>query len=69
MFNYNLLKQTNACTMVGPLSVTLEDIYMIRIKTDVVVSIRPKFYKQYMDGIYNDHQKYSVDELYDGLNN
>ena len=69
MFDYNLLKQTNACTMVGPLSVTVEDIYLIRIKTDAVLPIRPKFYKQYMGDIYNDHQKNSVDGLYDGLNN
>ena len=29
-FNYNLLKQTNGCTMDGLLSVTLADIRMIR---------------------------------------
>ena len=28
-FNYNLLKQTNGCTMGGSLSVTLADIRMI----------------------------------------
>ena len=28
-FNYNLLKQTNGCTMGGPLSSTLEDIHLI----------------------------------------
>ena len=28
-FNYSLLKQTNGCTMDGPLSVTLADIHMI----------------------------------------
>ena len=28
-FNYNLLKQTNGCTMGGPLSVILADIHMI----------------------------------------
>ena len=33
-----------------------------------MVPVRPKFYKHYMDDIYNDHQKNSVDELYDGLN-
>ena len=28
-FNYNILKETNGCTMGGPLSVTLADIHMI----------------------------------------
>ena len=44
-FNYNLLKQTSGCIMRGPLSVTLADIYMIPMETDVVVLIRPIFYK------------------------
>ena len=68
-FNYNLLKQTNGCTMGGPLSVTLADIYMIRMETDFVVPIRPMFYKRYVDVIYNRRQKNTVDKLYDGLNN
>ena len=44
-FNYKLFKQTDGCTMGGPLSVTLSDIHMIRMETDVVVPIRPIFYK------------------------
>ena len=67
--NYNLLKQTNGYTMSGPLSVTLADIHMNRIETDVVVPLRPIFYKRYMDDIYNRRQKNTVDNLYDGLNN
>ena len=55
--------------MGGPLSVTLADVHMIRMETDVVVPIRPIFYKQYLDDIYNRHQKNTVDKLYDGLNN
>ena len=39
--------------MGGPLSVNLADIHMIRMETDMVVPIRPIFYKQYMDDIYN----------------
>ena len=45
-FNYNLLKQTNGCTMGGPSSVTLADIHRIRMETDVVVPIKPIFYKR-----------------------
>ena len=66
-FNYNLFKQTNGCTMGGSLSVTLADIRMIWIETDVVVTTRSIFYKQYVDGIYN--RKNTVNKLYDVLKN
>ena len=62
-FNYNLFKQTNGCTIGGPLSVTLADIHMIRMETDVVVPAGPIFYKRYVDDIYNYHQKNTVDKL------
>ena len=68
-FNYKLFKQTDGCTMGGPLSVTLSDIHMIRMETDVVVRIRSIFYKLYVDDIYNRHQKNTSDVLYDALNN
>ena len=51
--------------MGGPLSVTLADIHMIRMETDVVVPVGPIFYKRYVDDIYNYHQKIN----YVGLNN
>ena len=68
-FNYKLFKQTDGCTIGGPLSVTLSDIHMIRMETDVVVRIRTIFYKLYVDDIYNRHQKNTSDVLYDALNN
>ena len=40
---------------------------MIRMETDVVVLIRPIFYKRYMDDIYNRRQKNTTDKLYNGL--
>ena len=55
--------------MGSPLSVTLADIHMIRMETDVVVPIRPIFYKRYVDDRYNHCQKNTVDKLYDRLNN
>ena len=68
-FNYKLFKQTNGCTMGGPLSVTLSDIHMIQMETDIVVPMRPIFYKRYIDDIYNRRQKNTSDVLYDALNN
>ena len=55
--------------MGGPLSVTLSDVHMIRMKTDVVVPIRPIFYRRYVDDIYNRCQINTRDVLYDALNN
>ena len=55
--------------MGGPLSVTLADIYIIRMETDVVVPIKPILYKRYVDDIYNHSQKKTVDKIYDVLNN
>ena len=55
--------------MGGPLSVTLSDTHMIRMETDVVVLIKPIFYKRYIDDIYNRRQKNTSDVLYDALNN
>ena len=68
-FNYNLLKQTNGYTMDGPLSVTLVEIHMIRMETDIMAPIRPIIYKRFLDDIYNRRHKNTVDKLYDGLNN
>ena len=42
---------------------------MVRMETDVVVPIRPIFYKRYVDDIYNRRQKNTSDVLYDALNN
>ena len=55
--------------MGGQLSVTLADIHMVRIDTNIVVPIRPIFYKRYVDDVYNRRQKNTVDKLYNGLNN
>ena len=53
----------DGCTMGGPLSVTLSDIHMIRMETDIVVPIRPIFYKRYVDDIYNRRRKNTSDAL------
>ena len=37
--------------MGGPLSVTISKIYMIKMKEDVVKSIKPKFYRRFVHDI------------------
>ena len=44
-FKQKLFKPTGGYTMGGPLSVTLSDIHIIRAEADLVVPIRPIFYK------------------------
>ena len=44
-FNQNLFRQTEGCIMGGQLSVTLADMHMIRIKTDIVTPLKPIFIK------------------------
>ena len=51
-FNQNLFKQTEGCSMGGPLSVTLADIHMIRTQKDIVAPLKPIFYKRFVDDIY-----------------
>ena len=68
-FNQNLFKQTEGCSMGGPLSVTLADIHMIRTEKDIVTPLKPIFYKRFVDDIYTRRKKGIHDKLYERLNN
>ena len=56
-----LYKQTEDCSMGGPLSVTLADIHMIRTENDVIKPLKPFFYKRYVDDIYSHRKKNCID--------
>ena len=68
-FNQNLFKQTEGCSMGGPLPVTLADIHMIRTEKDIVTPLKPIFYKRFVDDIYTRRKKGIHDKLYERLNN
>ena len=51
--NNNFFKQTDGCTMGGPLSVTFSDIFMIKMENDTVIPMKPIFYRRYVDDIYS----------------
>ena len=68
-FNQNLFKQTEGCSVRGPLSVTLADIHMIRTEKDIVTPLKPIFYKRFVDDIYTRRKKGIHDKLYERLNN
>ena len=55
--NKNFYKQTDGCTMGGPLSVTLSDTYMNKMEKDIVVPTKSVFCRRFGDDIYNRRKK------------
>ena len=55
--------------MGGPLSVTLAEIHMIKMENDVVILLKPIFYRRFVDDIINRRKKNVPDELFLKLNN
>ena len=66
-FNSKFCKQTDGCTMGGPLSVTFSDIYMTKMEGDVVRPLNLIFYRRYVDDIYNRRKINKKDDLYEAL--
>ena len=66
--NNNFFKQTDGCTMGGPLSVTFSDIFMIKMENDIVIPMKPIFYRRYVDDIYSRRKKNIEDSLFKALN-
>ena len=54
--------------MGGPRSEVFTDIYMCKKEDDVVVPIKPIFYKRYVDDTYVRRKKNTKDELFEKLN-
>ena len=63
-FNHQLLKQVEGCTMGAPLSITLPEIHMIRIENDVVIPLKPNFYRRFVDDIINRRKKNVLDHFF-----
>ena len=68
LVNNRLNKQIDGCPMGGPMSVVFTDIYMCKMEDDVVVSIKPIFYKRFVDGTYIRRKKNTKNELFEKLN-
>ena len=66
--NNNFFKQTDGGTMGGPLSVTFSDIFMIKMENDIVIPMKPIFYRRYVDDIYSRRKKNIEDSLFNALN-
>ena len=67
--NNRLIKQIDGCPMGGPISVVFSDIYMCKMEEDVVVPLKPVFYKRYVDDTYSRRKVNEDDELFKRLNN
>ena len=68
MFNDNFYEQIEGCTMGGPLSVILSNIFMTMLETKVVKPMKPKFYLRFVDDVINCRKKNSPDLLLQKLN-
>ena len=68
-FNQRFYKQIDGCTVGGPLPVILADINMVRTENEVAKSMKPPFYKRFVDDIYSKRNKSQQDVLSEALNN
>ena len=55
--------------MGGSLSITLSDIWMVKMENNIVIPHKPIFYKRYVDDIINRRKKHKEDQLFKKLNN
>ena len=62
-------KQIDGSTMGDPLSILFSDIHMTKAKQQIVKSLRPKFYKMFVDDIINIRQKVNLMCAFGKLNN
>ena len=65
--NNRFLKQVDACTIGGLLSVTFSDIYMVKMENDFVIPSKPIFYCRFVDEICS-RRKLGDNFLFDQLN-
>ena len=68
-FNQSFYKQIDGCSVSGALSVILADIHMVRTEIEVLKSMNPPFYKQFVDYIYSRRNKSQQDVLFEASNN
>ena len=67
-FNKRFLKQVNFSTVIGRLSVTFSDIYMVKMENDIVIPSKPVSYRTVVDDNYSG-RKIGDNALFNRLNN
>ena len=66
--NEQLCKQIDGVPMGGKLSVVLSDCFMKKMERNVVIPLKPTFYKRFVDDIYRGRKRNEPDELFDKMN-
>ena len=70
IFILKYYKQTDGCTMGGPLSVAFSDIYMTKLEKDAILPTRkPKLYTCFVDDIFTRQKTNVPDQLLEFFNN
>ena len=54
--------------MAGILSVILSHCFMNKMERDIVLPLKPKFYRRFIDGTYRRGRKNEPDELFSKMN-
>ena len=67
-FNGKLYKQVDGCSMGNPLSPTLANIFMCKLKADVVTPLNLPFYNRYVDDCCTKRKANAPDILLENLN-
>ena len=67
--NDKLIKQIHDCPMGGPISVAVafSGIYISKMEEDIVVPMKPHFYKRYLDDKFMRRKKNKPDSLFEKL--
>ena len=68
VFQSTYYKQTDGCTMGGPLSVTFSNIYLTKLELDKVKPTKPKFYKRFVDDVITRRRTDQPDLLLEEIN-
>ena len=59
-----LPKQVVGVSVGGTLSVILSDCFMNKMERDIVLPLKPKFYRRFVDDTYRKRKKNETDELF-----
>ena len=68
IFNDKFYKQSDGCTMGGPLSVIFSNIFMTKLEDEVVIPVNPEFYRRFVDDSITKRKKNQPDKLFEKLN-
>ena len=63
-----LRKKVDGVSMGGTLSVILSDCFMNKMKMDIVLPLKPKFYRRFVDDTYRRRRKNEPDGLFSKMN-